>query len=152
MAHTQRRFALLGQCGEYCAARQERSANRFRKGHSRFHGASPADQVLRNEVEERRETQRKLQESERSLRQLSLRLLQSQDEERRRIGRDLHNSVGQYLVALKMKLDSLNSGAARNQFNVGALAECVSLTEEALKEVRTVSYLLYPPLLWKSWV
>jgi len=107
-----------------------------------------ADQALRNEVEERREAQRKLQESERSLRQLSLRLLQSQDEECRRIGRDLHDSVGQYLVALKMKLDSLHSGAARNQFNAGAaLAECVQLTEEALKEVRTVSYLLYPPLL-----
>ena len=107
-----------------------------------------ADQALRNEVEERREAQRKLHESERSLRQLSLRLLQSQDEERRRIGRDLHDSVGQYLVALKMKLDSLHSGAARNQFNAGAaLAECVQLTEEALKEVRTVSYLLYPPLL-----
>ena len=106
-----------------------------------------ADQALRNEVEERREAQRKLQESERSLRQLSLRLLQSQDEERRRIGQDLHDSVGQYLVALKMKLDSLNSVAARNQFNAGALAECVQLTEEALKEVRTVSYLLYPPLL-----
>jgi PAS domain S-box-containing protein len=71
-----------------------------------------ADQALRNEVEERRQAQRKLQESERSLRQLSLRLLQSQDEERRRIGRDLHDSVGRYLVALKMKLDSLNSRAA----------------------------------------
>jgi len=106
-----------------------------------------ADQALRNEVEERSGAQHKLQESERSLRQLSLHLLQSQDEERRRIGRDLHDSVGQYLVALKMKLDSLNSGAARNQFNAGALAECVQLTEEALKEVRTVSYVLYPPLL-----
>jgi len=98
-------------------------------------------------VEERREAQRKLQESERALRQLSLRLLQSQDEERRRIGRDLHDCVGQYRVALKMKLDSLSSGAARNQSNAGALAECVQLTEKPLKEVRTVPYLLYPPLL-----
>ncbi len=59
-----------------------------------------ADQALRREVEERREAQRKLQHSEKSPRHLSLRLLQSQDEERRRIGRDLHDSVGQYLVAL----------------------------------------------------
>jgi PAS domain S-box-containing protein len=57
-----------------------------------------ADQALRREVEERREAQRKLQDSEKSLRHLSLRLLQSQDEERGRIGRDLHDSVGQYLV------------------------------------------------------
>lgn len=106
-----------------------------------------ADQELRREVQERREAQRKLQDSEKSLRHLSLRLLQSQDEERRRIGRDLHDSVGQYLVALKMKLDSLKSGAARNQFNAGSLAECAQLTEEVLKDVRTMSYLLYPPLL-----
>jgi PAS domain S-box-containing protein len=106
-----------------------------------------ADQALRGEVQERREAQRKLQDSEKSLRHLSLRLLQSQDEERRRIGRDLHDSVGQYLVALKMKLDSLKSGAARNQFHAGGLAECAHLTEEALKDVRTMSYLLYPPLL-----
>ncbi len=46
-----------------------------------------------------------------------------------------------------MKLDSLKSGAARNQFNAGGLAECAQLTEEALKDVRTMSYLLYPPLL-----
>lgn len=98
-----------------------------------------ADEALRKEVEERREAQRKLQDSEKSLRQLSLRLLQSQDEERRRIGRDLHDSVGQYLVALKMKLDSLRSGAARNQFNAGALAECTQLTEEALNDVRSMS-------------
>jgi PAS domain S-box-containing protein len=106
-----------------------------------------ADQALRREVEERREAQRKVQDSEKSLRQLSLRLLQSQDEERRRIGRDLHDSVGQYLVALKMKLDSLKSGAARNQIDARGLAECAQLAEEALKDVRTMSYLLYPPLL-----
>lgn len=106
-----------------------------------------ADEALRKEVEERRETQRNLQDSEKSLRQLSLRLLQSRDEERRRIGRDLHDSVGQYLVALKMKLDSLRSGAARNQFHTGALAECTELTEEALNDVRSMSYLLHPPLL-----
>jgi PAS domain S-box-containing protein len=80
-------------------------------------------------------------------RELEIAAKEGQDEERRGIGGDLHDSVGQYLVALKMKLDSLSSGVVRNQFNAGALAECVQLTEEALKEVRTVSYLLYPPLL-----
>jgi signal transduction histidine kinase len=48
---------------------------------------------------------------------------------------------------VKRKLDSLKSGAARNQFNAGALAECTELTEEALNDVRSMSYLLYPPLL-----
>jgi PAS domain S-box-containing protein len=105
-------------------------------------------ETLRKEIEERAEAQRKLRDSEMSLRQLSLRLLQTQDEERRRIGRDLHDSVGQYLVALKMRLDSLKSLAERNhRQDAGQLAECAELTEEAIKDVRTISYILYPPML-----
>jgi PAS domain S-box-containing protein len=107
-----------------------------------------SDEALRKERTERTEAQRKLHDSEKSLRQLSLRLLQTQDEERRRIGRDLHDSVGQYLVGLKMKVDALRSSAERNQHELAAqLAECAKLTEEAIKEVRTISYLLYPPML-----
>jgi PAS domain S-box-containing protein len=106
------------------------------------------DEVLRREIAERTEAQKRLRESESSLRQLSLRLLQTQDEERRRIGRDLHDSVGQYLVGLKMKVDSLKSAAERNRgVDTRQLAECSQLTEEAIKEVRTISYLLYPPML-----
>jgi PAS domain S-box-containing protein len=106
------------------------------------------NEALRNEMTERTEVQRKLHDSEKSLRQLSLRLLQTQDEERRRIGRDLHDSVGQYLVGLKMKVDSLQSSANRNKSIAnGELSECSQLVEEAIKEVRTISYLLYPPML-----
>ena len=106
------------------------------------------NEALRKEIEEKTEAERKLHESERSLRQLSLRLLQTQDEERRRIGRDLHDSVGQYLVGLKMKLDSLKSSAKRSQRKDACqLAECSQLIEEAIKEVRTISYVLYPPML-----
>jgi PAS domain S-box-containing protein len=107
-----------------------------------------ATEALRKEMAEKTEAQRKLRDSEKSLRQLSLRLLQTQDEERRRIGRDLHDSVGQYLIGLKMKMDMLRSSAERNQLpDVDQLAECVQLTDEAIKEVRTISYLLYPPML-----
>src|SRR5271169_702392 len=105
-------------------------------------------EVLRREIAERTEAQRKLHDSEKSLRQLSLRLLQTQDEERRRIGRDLHDSVGQYLVGLKMKVDALKSVAERTQReDISELAECSQLIEEAISEVRTISYLLYPPML-----
>jgi PAS domain S-box-containing protein len=95
------------------------------------------------------ESQRKLQDSERSLRQLSLHLLRTQDEERRRIGRDLHDSLGQYLAALKMKLDSLKSlnGSSNTDTAKHDIAECADLVEESIKEVRTISYLLYPPML-----
>jgi PAS domain S-box-containing protein len=107
-----------------------------------------ANELVRKEIVERTEAQRKLYESEKSLRQLSLRLLQTQDEERRRIGRDLHDSVGQFLVGLKMKLDSLRSAAEKGgQAESAELAECSQLTDDAIKEVRTISYLLYPPML-----
>ena len=94
------------------------------------------------------ESQRKLQNSEKSLRQLSLHLLRTQDEERRRIGRDLHDSLGQNLAVLKMKLDSLINKACGYQTNDAEdLKQCAQLTEDAVKEVRTISYLLYPPML-----
>jgi PAS domain S-box-containing protein len=89
------------------------------------------------------ESRLKLQESERSLRDLSLHLLRTQDEERRRIGREIHDSLGQYLSVLKMKLDSMGSSPASAEEN----AECANLVEECVKEVRTISYLLYPPML-----
>jgi signal transduction histidine kinase len=97
---------------------------------------------------EKTAAEKKLRDSEKSLRQLSLRLLQTQDDERRRIGRDLHDSVGQYLVGLKMKVDSLKSARERGQPDDDSqLTECSQLVEEAIKEVRTISYLLYPPML-----
>jgi PAS domain S-box-containing protein len=107
-----------------------------------------ANEVLRKEIIERTEAQRRLHDSEKSLRQLSLRLLQTQDEERRRIGRDLHDSVGQSLVGLKMKVDSLKSTAERTQReDICDLAECSQMIEDAIKEVRTISYILFPPML-----
>lgn len=86
------------------------------------------------------ESAQKVQESERSLRELSLHLLRTQDEERRRIGREIHDSLGQYLSVLKMKLDSMSNGA-------DDAAQCADLVDECLREVRTISYLLYPPML-----
>ncbi len=98
--------------------------------------------------QELRESKRRLENSEKSLRFLSRHLLRTQDEERRRIGRDLHDSLGQYLSVLKMKLDTLNSAALRGQPpDADEFAECAQLTDDAIKEVRTISYLLYPPML-----
>ena len=105
-------------------------------------------EALRREIVEKTVAEKRLHDSEESLRQLSLRLLQTQDEERRRIGRDLHDSVGQYLVGLKMKVDSLKSARERGQpEDDSQLAECSQLIEETIKEVRTISYLLHPPML-----
>jgi PAS domain S-box-containing protein len=104
--------------------------------------------ALEKEVAERRDAERRFQNSEKSLRQLSLHLLRTQDEERRRIGRDLHDSLGQYLAVLKMKLDSVASLIGEKQDEMGReFGQCIRLMEDSIREVRTVSYLLYPPML-----
>ena len=89
--------------------------------------------------------------SEESLRQLSARLLRSQDEERRRIGRELHDSAGQYLAALQMNLDTLIGDASgANPAMRLKLSESLELANQCSAEIRTLSYLLHPPLLEDS--
>ena len=106
------------------------------------------NEKLASEIAERVKAQNRLQESEQSLRMLSRHLLRTQDEERRRIGRDLHDSLGQYLAVLKMSLDSLGDLLRPdNEPAHQALIQCVDLLAESIKEVRTIAYLLYPPML-----
>jgi signal transduction histidine kinase len=81
------------------------------------------------------------------LRELSVRLMKSQDEERRRIARELHDSVGQSLAALAMNLTAVNGDVERLMQTTKAISESLSLVQEMDQEVRTVSYLLHPPLL-----
>ena len=80
-----------------------------------------------------------------AFRQLSAKLLRLQDEERRRIARDLHDSLGQYLASIKMNLDSLSRSAEPNQARL--LSAALKATEQSIAETRTLSCLLHPPLL-----
>lgn len=82
-----------------------------------------------------------------SLRDLSARLLQMQDEERRRIARELHDSVGQMLAALGMNLSAVRSDIDQLARTAAALNDSESLVQEMVTEVRTISHLLHPPLL-----
>jgi PAS domain S-box-containing protein len=80
------------------------------------------------------------------LRRLSVRLMTLQDEEHRRIARELHDGLGQELAVAKMVLDTnlqQRSGRSEGQ----ACAEASSIIDRAIKEVRTMSHLLHPPLL-----
>ena len=86
-----------------------------------------------------------LQQSE-QLQELSNRLIQTQDDERRRIARDLHDSAGQVLTALGMQLASITQHAVKPQLRETA-QECLEMVRLLSKEIRTVSYLLHPPLL-----
>lgn len=78
-----------------------------------------------------------------ALRRLSARLLRVQDEERRRIARELHDSLGQYLTAAKINLDVL----ARTKGDGTYLREAQQLIDRAISDTRTLSHLLHPPLL-----
>ncbi len=107
-----------------------------------------ANSELGSEVRKRHASEREVERAARSLRELSLRLMRAQDEERRRIGRELHDSVGQYLSMLKMHLESLDLSPQRTPGQLAAqLGQCVRLADDSLKEVRTVSHFLYPPTL-----
>ena len=83
----------------------------------------------------------------RNLRELSARLMQLQDEERRRIARELHDSVGQTLAALSMNLSTVRAGVEQLARTSAALNDSESLVREMVTEVRTISHLLHPPLL-----
>ena len=78
------------------------------------------------------------------LRELSARLLQLQDDERRRFARELHDSVGQMLAALTM---NLSADIERLSKTASSLTNSEALVQEMSKEVRTISHLLHPPLL-----
>lgn len=107
-----------------------------------------ANATLTAEIRKRETSERGLAVSEQSLRELSLRLLRTQDEERRRIGRELHDGVGQYLAMLKMHLESMDLSPKRSQGQLTAqIGQCAQMAEDALREVRTVSHLLHPPTL-----
>jgi len=82
-----------------------------------------------------------------ALQNLSQQLLKVQDDERRRVARDLHDSTGQTLAALKMNLVVLEGKLPPDQCMAGLLSEIEALADQALQEIRTTSYLLHPPLL-----
>jgi PAS domain S-box-containing protein len=82
------------------------------------------------------------------LRRLSGQLLRLQDEERRRIARDLHDSTGQDLVALATTLSQLHASIPSSSRKLRKLAsQCQSLADRCIRDVRTLSYLLHPPML-----
>jgi PAS domain S-box-containing protein len=83
-----------------------------------------------------------------TLRQLSIRLLKAQDAERRRIARELHDSTGQNLAAVAMNLSLVTrSAGALDASTQKALAESIAMVEACVREIRTLSYLLHPPML-----
>jgi len=122
-----------------------------------------AEEAMRESVTERRRTEEALRENQAqlrlaneelesmvqrrtaALRNLSAKLIRLQDDERRRIARNLHDSLGQHLTSVKMHLDMLSRSAAPNQAE--ALSAALESVERSIVETRTLSCLLHPPVL-----
>jgi PAS domain S-box-containing protein len=96
------------------------------------------------DISELKQTEQMLQERTLALQHLSSRLLRLQDEERRKIARELHDSLGQYLAALKMNLDRMSTRIGEAD---PLCLETEKLMEHCINETRTLSHLLHPPLL-----
>ena len=89
-----------------------------------------------------------LKRAEERIRALTSRLMRLQDDERRHISRELHDSLGQYLTSIKINLELLKrEGLSLNDQHRALLAESSETLEKCVQEVRSVSYLLHPPLL-----
>ena len=113
-----------------------------------MHEDPPAIAVVANEITEMVEANRALKDSQSALRTLSARILYLQDEERRRIARDLHDSTGQELVALTFMLNGLSAQIEKGKgASQQSIAEAVETANKISTQIRTVSYLLHPPLL-----
>jgi PAS domain S-box-containing protein len=122
-----------------------------------------AEEALRESVTERVRAEEALRENEAQLRlanerlesvvqkrtarlrHLSARLMRLQDEEHRRIARNIHDSLGQYLTSIKMNLEALSRADAPNKEEV--LSATLESVERSIAETRTLSCLLHPPLL-----
>jgi PAS domain S-box-containing protein len=87
-------------------------------------------------------------QADEAIRRLAARLLKAQDEERRRISRELHDSTAQTLAALEMNLDFLHHSADRLDPKAReSLATSLELAHQCSAEIRTLSFLLHPPML-----
>ena len=81
------------------------------------------------------------------LQNLSQRLLKVQDEERRKLSRDLHDSTGQTLAGLKISISFLQEHCRKDPSVTALFSDVTHLADQAIEEIRTMSYLLHPPLL-----
>ncbi|HTC76462.1 MAG TPA: histidine kinase, partial [Edaphobacter sp.] len=89
-----------------------------------------------------------MKNAERAIHQLTTQLLQLQDEERRRIGRELHDGLAQTVLAVNLSLAQVRQSIEpRNESAEKSLLKARALMGQMSREIRTLSYLLHPPLL-----
>jgi PAS domain S-box-containing protein len=110
---------------------------------SDIHDSKLLEQAIRDDAAK---LEKMVEERTAELRRLSVRLMTMQDEEHRRIARELHDGLGQELAVAKMVLDNTLQQKSAQPEN-GVCAEASSIIDRAIQQVRTLSHLLHPPLL-----
>jgi signal transduction histidine kinase len=108
--------------------------------------ASQAEEARQELKRAHNELELRVQERTEEVRQLGAKLMRLQDEERRRIARELHDSTGQMLAAMKMVLDQMKIEAKGDKVST-LVSQTIEINEEMSRQLRTMSYLLHPPLL-----
>ncbi|HVB59119.1 MAG TPA: sensor histidine kinase [Candidatus Acidoferrales bacterium] len=86
-------------------------------------------------------------QAEECLRELTTRTLKLQDDQARRIARELHDSAGQYLAAIQMNLSALERDSSLTTSQAKRISDSIEMVTCCTSEIRTMSYLLHPPLL-----
>lgn len=131
---------------------RKRMERDLRESDQRFHElADSLDTQIHFRTQELRRRNTDILRQTDQLRDLSGRLLRAQDEERRRIARELHDSVGQNLAALGMNLAQIKDRAKLDPAQLSkSVEDAQDLVQELMREIRTTSYLLHPPMLEQS--
>jgi len=101
---------------------------------------SASNDALAQEIEERKTAQDEVL-------QLSTKLMRVEDEERRRLARELQDGAAQNLVPVALNLHQLRKALAGNKVEIVRLDESLQFLEQCTTELRTISYLLHPPML-----
>lgn len=143
-------LTYIGGCVLIISAAEaiRRSSDRLKAANRELAAQAGALRALSQQLERRvEERTAQLKRAESSARQLGAQVLRMQDEERRRIARDLHDSVGQAVAILNMNLGRLSRSTNLNSLESAMVADSKVIANDVSDEVRTISYLLHPPLL-----
>jgi len=127
---------------------QKRSDKALRESEERLRTLSAGLEVqVRARTQELEERNAEILQQSEQLRELSNRLLKTQDDERRRIARELHDSAGQLITVLGMNIAGIAQRVGQNPSLSETVEDTQNLVQQLSREIRTTSYLLHPPLL-----